>query len=127
MKQQTITLSAEKVVMSYMEALGSGMENWHEHLSDNVAFIGPIDQTKGKDAYVQLTSQFFPMVKEYKPMKLFGNETWVTQEGIYSVNTPNGGIVDLECAEVFEISEGKISKIRIYYDPTEFKNAFGLN
>jgi len=42
------------------------------------------------------------------------------------LRTPDGGSLTVEMADWVTVTDGKISSQRIYYDPHEFAEAFGM-
>ena len=116
--------TALETVQNFQQWLGSGDERWQDLFAEDISFKGPVDQIAGKTAFVELNKNFMPLVEKYESKTMFATDDKVVLEGIYSVNSPGGKIIDLETAEIFEVSDGLIQKIRIYYDAEEFRKEF---
>jgi len=98
-----------------------------ELMADDIKFIGPAAQCNNRHEYRELLEQFIPMHIGWKKHQAFENGDEVCFiEDIY-VFTPQENKITLELSEWFKVSDGKIKKQKVYYDPTEFKAAFGIN
>lgn len=116
--------TALETVQNFQQWLGNGNDRWTTLFAEDISFKGPVDQISGKAAFIELNNNFMPLVEKYEPKTMFATEDKVVLEGIYSVNSPSGKIIDLETAEIFEVNNGLIQNIRIYYDAEEFRKAF---
>ena len=95
-------------------------------LTDDIVFVGPAQQTWGKDAYIQLLTMFLPAHAGWKVYQRFENGADACIIEDILVKTPAGAAITLSLAEWFKVSGGKIAEHRVYYDPSEFMRAFGL-
>ncbi len=95
-------------------------------MADDISFVGPAATCSNKQEYRELLKQFIPAHAGWKKHQAFekGDEV-VYIEDIY-VNAPNGQRLTLELAEWFRVSNGKIQTHKVFYDPSEFKSAFGM-
>jgi len=116
--------TALETVQAFQMSMGSGNSDWADMVSDNITFTGPVDQVKGKEAFIELNNNFFPMVRGYEPLNAFGNDTHASLEGTFKVATPKGNEIALHMAEVYTVENGKIQSIRVYYDAEEFRKEF---
>ena len=66
-------------------------------------------------------------IKDSKVPVVFEQGNFVSLEGKYFVKTPTGNTINFDASEVYEVNNGKIKNIRIYYDAEEFRNEFGKN
>lgn len=96
-------------------------------MAEDIKFIGPAAQCNNKDEYRELLAQFIPVHIGWKKHQAFekGDEVCFIED--IDVSTPQGKKITLELSEWFKISGGKIKEHKVFYDPTEFKSAFGLN
>ena len=117
--------TALETVQAFQMSMGSGNNDWADMVSENITFTGPVDQVKGKEAFIELNKNFFPMVRGYEPLNAFGNGTYASLEGTFKVATPKGNEIELLMAEVYTIEDGKIKSVRVYYDAEEFRKEFG--
>lgn len=113
-----------ETVQAFQMSLGSGTNEWENLIDENITFKGPVDQVSGKEAFIQLNKNFFPMVRGYEHLHSFGNETYASLEGTFKVATPKGNEIALQMAEVYTVENGKIQNIRVYYDAEEFRKEF---
>ena len=113
--------TALEVVNAFQQSLGSGNCEWENMISENISFIGPVDQVQGKQAFIELNKGFFPKVRGYEPKTAFDSGEYVCLEGIFKVATPNENVISLNMAEVYVVNEGKIQNVRVYYDAEEFR------
>jgi ketosteroid isomerase-like protein len=117
--------TALQTVQSFQMSMGSGTNEWTDLVSENITFIGPVDQVRGKQKFIELNQGFFPMVRGYEHLSAFEQGNFVCLEGTFKVATPGGNEIELQMAEVYTIENGKIEEVRVYYDAEEFIKEFG--
>ncbi len=122
-----MTKNALQVVQAFQESLSAGNSDWKELLTDDVTFKGPDNTVVGKEDNIKLNLEWAEMVNSYDPINLFGGETHVSMEGTYHVTSPTGQKIQIDTAEVYEVENEKISRIRVYYDGEEFRKAFAVS
>jgi ketosteroid isomerase-like protein len=116
---------ALEIVQKFQMSMGSGTSEWENLVDNNVTFKGPVEEVKGKEAFIELNKGFFPMVRGYEHLHSFGNDQFASLEGTFKVATPKGNEIELLMAEVYTIEDGKIKSVRVYYDAEEFRKEFG--
>jgi len=96
-------------------------------MADDIKFVGPAVQCSNKHEYKALLEQFIPQHISWKKHQSFenGDEVCIIEDIV--IATPQETQITLELSEWFKISNGKIKEHKVYYDPTEFKNAFNMN
>ncbi|MGH9991439.1 MAG: nuclear transport factor 2 family protein [Nitrososphaera sp.] len=103
---------------------GKGLESM---LADNMIFAGPLMRTSGASEYLESTKRFLQMHKATRMMKQFENGNDVCSIYEMDIATPAGGTITLEITDWIQVSSGKVTKQKIYYDPREFAKAFGMD
>ncbi len=117
--------TALETVQAFQMSMGSGTNEREKLIEVNVTFKGPVDQVKGREAFIKLNNGFFPMVRGCEHLNSFGNETYASLEGTFKVATPKSNEVALEMAGVYAVENGKTHSIGVYYDAEEFRKEFG--
>ncbi len=92
-------------------------------LTDDFKFIGPVDQTEGIPAFMELGANFMPMVADTRMLQQFENGNNACSIYEMDLNVPTGDSITLKIAEWSVVENGKISVQRIYYDAREFAAA----
>lgn len=92
-------------------------------LADDFKFIGPVDQTEGIEAFMELNASFFPMVAGMRMLQQFENGDNVCSIFEMDVNVPTGDMITLKVADWAVVENSKISVQRIFYDAREFAAA----
>lgn len=95
-------------------------------MADDIEFIGPAAKCKNKEEYSALLEQFSSVHHSWQLHQIFENENEVCTINDIKVKTPSGNIIKLELAEWFKVEGGKIKMHKVFYDASEFKNAFGM-
>ncbi len=116
--------SALQTVGQYQQLLGSGSDAWTDLITDDISFVGPVMQVEGKQELVELNRSFFGFMKGYESISRFEQGDMALLEGVFTVQGPSGKTIQLQMAEVYEVEQGKIRSIRIYYDAEEFRKEF---
>ena len=92
-------------------------------LADDFKFIGPVDQTEGIPAFMELNATFFPMVAGMRMLQQFENGNNACSIYEMDVNVPTGETITLKIADWAVVENGKITVQRIFYDAREFATA----
>jgi len=117
--------TALQTVQKFQQSMGNGTDEWQQLFAKDIVFRGPVDTVTGRAANVELNKAFFPAVKNYQVLRYLDSENLAIIEGVYSVMTPSGKTITLEMAEFYEVKNGEIRSIRVYYDAEEFRKEFG--
>jgi ketosteroid isomerase-like protein len=118
--------SASAVVKRYYEAFDAHRDGWQELVADDINFDAPIQKAKGKTEFVALTQQFLHFHKETRLLRRFEQGDSVCSILEFMMNTPAGQPLTCEVAEWARVDKGRISAIKLLYDPRGFAKAFGL-
>ncbi len=110
----------------YATADAHQAEALREFVTDNIVFTGPTQVTEGAEAYIELNAQFLQFHRETRMLSQFANGEAVCSIYEMDVATPAGGQITLAMADWLRLENGRIAEQRIYYDPREFAEAFGM-
>ena len=110
-----------QVFHAFSEGMMSGTDSWKEELSDDITFNGPAAQVSGFDAFVQLNEGFKSMVRGNRMKKAVEVNDYVVTQVEIDVAMPSGKTITLDMNEWYEIKNGKIQSIKVYYDAEEFR------
>jgi ketosteroid isomerase-like protein len=103
-----------------------GSDRWQTLLADDIEFIGPVMQVKGKQEFIRLNQDFFKMVTGMEIERYAAADKAVATQTRIKANSPKGNAFEFELAEFYDIENGKIRSLRIYYDPREFLKEFSM-
>lgn len=99
---------------------------WQDLVTDDVVFEGPVQRAHGKAAFVDLTSQFLSAHHATRLLRRIADDDTVTSIFEFVVQPPNGEQLTCPVAEWATVRDGRISEFRVYYDPREFVQPFGM-
>ena len=99
------------------------MEQDTSVVADDIKFIGPVDQKFGKEAYLQLSAEFAPMVTGMRMHTQFEKSNQVCSIYEMDVNLPNGKSTTLKIADWVTVKDGKIVEEHLMYDAREYAAA----
>lgn len=119
-----MTTTSLQIVQNFQQSMGMGTTEWQNLFAEDIHFKGPVADVKGKEANIKLNIDFFPSVKGYTPIHVFEQGSFVSLEGTYTLAAPSGKTIELNMSEIYEIQDGKIKNIRVYYDAEEFRREF---
>ncbi|MGY6277976.1 nuclear transport factor 2 family protein [Methylomonas sp. MgM2] len=118
--------NALPTVQQFQQWLAAGDSRWTGFVADDISFTGPAaGLVRGKDNFIALNNDFFPRVRGYEPVSAFGQGDLALLEGVLTVAAPSGREIRFGLAEIYQVKNGKIQNIRIYYDAEEFRAEFG--
>jgi ketosteroid isomerase-like protein len=114
-----------KTPMEIFQAFGQGMmsgtDSWKDVIADSITFTGPAAQVSGLEAFVELNEGFMSMVRGNRMIKALEVEDFVVTQVEIDVAMPSGKTITLDMNEWYEIRDGKIQSIKVYYDAEEFR------
>lgn len=111
------------VVERYKQAFGSGdVPKARSLLADDLHFTGPIDEFHSADDYVQSLAKLGRIVTGTDVKKVLADGDDVVTIYDLHTNTPAGTSAVAEWATV---KDGKIAKLRVYFDARPFAAMFG--
>jgi len=101
-----------------------GSNHWQELIADDIEFNGPVQQTKGKDDFIKLNQDFLQFVIGMNIHRHTASDDTVATEVTIKIKSPEENKLSLDLAEFYDIVDGKIQSVKIYYDPREFIKKF---
>lgn len=115
-------MTTRETIQDYFDRL-SKKQGWESCLSDEMrftSFISPIKRVAGRAAYLEATKRFFSMIKavEVKGILVDGEKACALTR--YELQPPAGPVFDSHVAEMFEVRDGKIQSLDIYFDSAVF-------
>ncbi len=124
------TNQKSKTAMEVFQAFGQGMmsgtDSWKDIVADDIIFIGPIDQVNGKDSFIKLNESFMPAIRGNKMKKVVDNGNFVITQIEMQVAMQSGKTITIDMTEWYEIKDGKIVSLKVYYDADEFRKEMGM-
>ena len=111
--------STNQLVDAYYSAWGGGdFGRLGALLSDDFRFRGPMDSADGPDAFVALIRRNAPLFGE----AAFEDVRRVV-DGARAVNLYDfvAGPARVPMAEAFEVCDGRIARVDLYFDPAPFR------
>ena len=115
-------MTTRDTIQSYFENL-RGKSGWEVFLSDDLAFTSftsPIKHVTGKGAYIEATKRFFSMIKALEVRGILVDGQRACALTRYELQVPGGPAFESQVAELFEVSDGKIKSLEIYFDSSSF-------
>jgi ketosteroid isomerase-like protein len=97
-----------------------------ELVHQDVVFKGPVMQAEGAAEYIAMNEQLLGFHGGTRMLQQFTNGESVCSIYDLSMSTPAGGSLSMTLADWITVKDGKISEQRIYFDPREFTQAFGM-
>lgn len=115
-------MNTRDTVQAYFSSLRK-KGDWKAFLADEMAFTSfgtPSKQLTGRDAYVESTKRFYSMIAalEIRDILIDGDKACVLTR--YELHPPGRPVFESNVAEIFEVREGKIASLRIYFDSAPF-------
>jgi ketosteroid isomerase-like protein len=114
-------MSTKEIIQRYFEELTKN-GSWKSLLSDDLeftSFTSPVKHVTGKAAYLESTKRFFSMIKSLEVRDLVIEGTKACALTRYQLQAPAGSFQS-DVAELFTVTEGKISSLGIYFDTAPF-------
>ncbi|MDR0359103.1 MAG: nuclear transport factor 2 family protein [bacterium] len=95
-------------------------------VTEDVTFAGPLMQATGAEQYVAMNEQLLGFHAETRMLRQFEDGSDVCSLYEMRMRTPAGGSLTLVVADWITVRDGRIAEQRLYFDPREFAQAFGM-
>jgi ketosteroid isomerase-like protein len=117
-------MSTKETVQKYYDGVVS-KGDWQSIISDNMSFVSPVGNTKGKPAYVEATTRFLGIVTNamVKELIIEGDKTCALVD--YSIVSPTGEKGNCVVAEILSTKDDKIDSSTIFFDTAAFRAFYG--
>jgi ketosteroid isomerase-like protein len=119
--------TAQQVVERYYEAFDRKDSRWKDLVARDVRFEGPLQKAAGSDEFNAITEMFLQFHKATRVVARFENGSQVCSILEFDLSTPSGGELSCVVAELATVEDGRLSDVKIVYDPRAFAAAFGLS
>lgn len=117
--------NAKAVVERYYEAFDRKDPAWKELVAPDVRFEGPIQRASSFEEFRDITEMFLQFHKQTRVIARFEDDGRVCSILEFDLATPAGGEMSCVVAELATVSDGKLSDVKIIYDPRALADAFG--
>jgi ketosteroid isomerase-like protein len=95
-------------------------------ITDDMTFIGPLQTTHGAEAYIAINEQLLQFHAGVNMLHQFEDGDHVCSIYELIVTAPSGEKVSMPMSDWIRVDNGRIAEQRIYYDPREFEQKFGM-
>ncbi len=117
-------MQVKEVISSFYDGLAKKNDEWQKNLSENVVFSDASRKlhAEGRDAFIQSFTPFLRGIENVQMKQLIvesGNACAVVG---YDYLSPRGTRWHQDDAEVWQVVDGKIAALTIYFDITEFRS-----
>lgn len=116
------SMSAKDVVSAYLSAVGA-KDGWEAFLSDDLRFSNfthPVKRLVGKEAGLEGIRRFYSMVTTLDVDRILVDGGCVVALTRYELQPPAGPVFESHIAEVFEVVDGRITALSIYFDSAPY-------
>ena len=115
-------MTTRDTITSYFNSL-ERKTGWEAFLADEMtfsSFVSPIKRVAGRGAYLEATKRFFSMITSVEVKRLIVDGDRACALTRYELKPPAGPAFESNVAEVFEVRNGKIASLEIYFDSAPF-------
>jgi ketosteroid isomerase-like protein len=115
-----------QVYHKFRTAMLSGTDSWTELIAEGIYLKGPLAEAKGKDNFIAINKPFFASIQSSEPTKVVRSGQTVITQIVTVIKLPDGSDLALEVSEWYDIADGKIQSLVVYFDTHALRNAWGL-
>lgn len=117
-------LETRDILQSYYDSLDNKDDKWKELYSEDASF-SDASQTLSAEGVIAVIQSLTPFLKgvdslKVKQMIVEGERACVVVDYVY-INS-KGNKMNQDVAEVWELKNGKLSKLILYFDLTAYRN-----
>ena len=115
-------MTTRDTIQEYFSSLKQ-KAGWDSFLSDDMSFTSfttPNKRVSGRAAYLEATKRFYSMITalEVRDLLVDGQKGCALTR--YELQPPGGAAFRTDVAELFEVRDGKIASLEIYFDSAPF-------
>lgn len=118
---------AREVIERFYDAFDRKDPAWKELVAPDVRFVGPLQSANGAGEFAQITEMFLQFHKATRLVARFEDGSSVCSFLEFDLTTPAGAEMRCTVSELATIADGKLSEVKVIYDPRDFATAFGLS
>ncbi len=120
-------MTVREIVQSFYDGLARKDGSWEAHLAEDVVFSDASTRlhAEGRAGFIQAFSTFLRGVEKVELKQLIVEDTAACAVVSYDYVSPTGGKLHQDDAEVWQVIDGKIAALTIYFDITEFRSFMG--
>ena len=120
-------MTVQEIIKNFYDGLAQKNNEWHKNVSESIVFSDASKKlhAEGRNAFIQSFSAFLRAVENVQVKQLIVEDTNACAVVSYDYVSPNGAKLHQDDAEVWQIVEGKIVALTIYFDITEFRSFMG--
>jgi ketosteroid isomerase-like protein len=117
-------MSTKDLVLSYYDSLNRKDGKWQELYSEDASFADASQtlNAKGKAAVLQSFTPFLKGVESVKVKQLIVDGKDACAIVSYDYVNPKGAKMRQDVAEVWQVNNGKLTQLTIYFDLTAYRN-----
>jgi ketosteroid isomerase-like protein len=115
-------MTTRDVVTGYLDGVRT-REGWENFLAEDLAFTNftdPIKRVVGKQASLEGLRRFYAMVKNVEITRIIVDGDQACALTRYELQPPGGHAFESSIAEVFEVRDGRIRSLGIYFDSAPY-------
>jgi len=111
----------KEILQRYYDGL-SKKEGWQSLLSEDISLTGTVaTASKGKELFVN--NAFLKMVRDLKVKQMIVENENACAVVSYDLVSPKGKHFSSDVAEIWNVKDGRLASLAIYFDTAEFQKA----
>ena len=114
------------VFNSFRQSMLSKTEEWMTLLDEDVSLIGPLAQVTGKDNFIAVNKPFFELIKGSEIYEIVEHNNYIITQISTDVAVLSGKVITLNVNEWYQIENGMIQSLKVYFDTAEFLNEMNV-
>lgn len=118
---------AREIIERYYDAFDRKDPAWKQLVATDVRFEAPLQHASGSEEFNKITEMFLGFHKATRVVARFEEGDRVCSILEFDLATPAGGEMSCVITELAIVEDGRLSDVKIIYDPREFARAFGLS
>ena len=116
-------METKELIQNYYESLNAKDDRWKDLYADDAVFADAslTLNAKGKEAVVKSFTGFLQSTKSIKVKQMIAEDNAVCAIVEYIYENQKGEKMTQDDAEIWEVRDGKLAKLTIYFDLTAFR------
>lgn len=113
----------KNIITAYYDELIAKRNGWASMLSEEITFAGPTKSHEGKEAFKATLTNFLSRVQGLRVKQTIADNGSASVIANYDMLSPHGKKFSIDVAEIWEIKNGKLGSLTIYFDTAHFRES----
>lgn len=101
---------------AFIASILANDDHWKTMIAEDVYLKGPLAEVQGKEDFITLNIPYFDSIESMETRQIIADGDSVVTQVTTTIKNPDGKNISFDVSEWYEIKDGKIHALRVYFD-----------